>query len=159
MHDCNPSVTFVRACRLGFIRFRRLGHQRQGWFSRNTSIMQTLPASRCHFCKGAILRQQRPQARQQAALQACVTAKATKASDFRRLSDEDIEQQVQDAKRSLLLDFRVKQVRSQVRGGKAAAFRTTSIVCCYLQYISNHLRCFCCRQSQSVSSSGTWRQR
>ncbi|KAL0025086.1 hypothetical protein WJX79_007372 [Trebouxia sp. C0005] len=38
---------------------------------------------------------------------------STKASDFRRLTLEEIDQQVEEAKRSLLLDFRVKQVRSQ----------------------------------------------
>jgi len=77
--------------------------------------MQAFTTSRCSFCRGASLQQARPQARHQAAVSQCVVAKATtKASDFRRLTVEEIDQQVQDAKRSLLIDFRVQQVKSQV---------------------------------------------
>ncbi|DBA95822.1 TPA: hypothetical protein ACH3X1_001371 [Trebouxia sp. C0004] len=75
--------------------------------------MQTLTSSRCAFSQGVVLRARAEPARR-AAVSQCVVAKApTKASDFRRLTLEEIDQQVQAAKRSLLLDFRVPQVKSQ----------------------------------------------
>lgn len=77
--------------------------------------MQAFTTSGCSFCTGTNLQYTRPQARQQAAVSHYVLAKATtKASDFRRLTTEEIDQQVQAAKRSLMIDFRVPQVKSQV---------------------------------------------
>lgn len=77
--------------------------------------MQALTSSRCAYAKGVGVHGKRPQPTRQAAVGQRVVAKApTKASDFRRLTVEEIDQQVQDAKRSLLLDFRVPQVKSQV---------------------------------------------
>jgi len=77
--------------------------------------MQTLTSSRCAFSQGIVLRRARAEPARRAAVSQCVVARAsTNASDFRRLTLEEIDQQVEEAKRSLLLDFRVKQVRSQV---------------------------------------------
>ena len=77
--------------------------------------MQTFTSSRCAFYQGIVLRRARAEPARRAAVSQCVVARAsTKASDFRRLTLGEIDQQVEEAKRSLLLDFRVKQVRSQV---------------------------------------------
>ena len=78
-------------------------------------IMQVLASSQCSFHKGVCLQRARAQPARQAAVKQCVVAKATKASDFRRLTEDEIDEQVQAAKKSLLLDFRVPQVRAQVR--------------------------------------------
>lgn len=76
--------------------------------------MQSLTSSRCAFSQGVVLRRARAEPARRAAVSQCVVARAsTRASDFRRLTLEEIDQQVEEAKRSLLLDFRVKQVRSQ----------------------------------------------
>ena len=76
--------------------------------------MQLLASSRCSFHKGGFLQQSRAQPARQAAAKQSIVAKASKASDFRRLTDDEIDVQVQAAKKSLLVDFRVPQVRSQV---------------------------------------------
>ena len=76
--------------------------------------MQVLASSRCSFHKGGCLQQSRAQPARQAAAKQSIVAKASKASDFRRLTDDEIDVQVQAAKKSLLVDFRVPQVRSQV---------------------------------------------
>ena len=76
--------------------------------------MQLLASSQCSFHKGACLQRSRAQPARQAAAKQCIVAKASKASDFRRLTEDEIDEQVQAAKKSLLLDFRVPQVRAQV---------------------------------------------
>lgn len=77
--------------------------------------MQALAASHCSFCRGARLQQ--VQRRQQTVLSTRAVAERaeTSASDFRRLTNEEIDQQVQEAKASLFIDFRYQQKRSQVR--------------------------------------------
>lgn len=76
--------------------------------------MQIIASSQCCFHKGACLQRSRAQPARQAAAKQCIVAKASKASDFRRLTEDEIDEQVQAAKKSLLLDFRVPQVRAQV---------------------------------------------
>merc|ERR1712071_170779 len=70
--------------------------------------MQALSSTHCRFCRNAAFAPQRP--RVNLCLRArgvTVQAAATQASDFRRLSAEEIDQQVQDAKRDLFLNFRI----------------------------------------------------
>lgn len=76
--------------------------------------MQLLASSQCCFHKGAGLQRSRTQPARQAAAKQCIVAKASKASDFRRLTEDEIDEQVQAAKKSLFVDFRVPQIRAQV---------------------------------------------
>lgn len=70
--------------------------------------MQAFAPTQCRFCGTTAFAQQRPRAVQfLRSRNPAIQAAATKASDFRRLTTEEIDQQVQDAKRDLMLNFRV----------------------------------------------------
>ena len=76
--------------------------------------MQALAPTQCRFCTGSRLQHApRPQ-HVVYSTRAVAQRAATKAADFRRLTNEEIDQEVQDAKASLFLEFRVPQKRSQV---------------------------------------------
>ena len=77
--------------------------------------MQGLANIQCSFYTGARLQGARAQPARQAAAKQCIVAKAkTKASDFRRLTDEQIDEHVEDAQISLYHDFRSLQRQSRV---------------------------------------------
>ena len=76
--------------------------------------MQALTASSCSFFRG--VRLQAPPRRQQIAVSTRVVAEKaeTRASDFRQMTNEEIDAEVKLAKTSLFLDFRIKQRLPQV---------------------------------------------
>lgn len=77
--------------------------------------MQVLANTQCSFYTGTCLQRVRAQPVRQAAAKQCIVAKAkTKASDFRRLTDEQIDEHVEDAQISLYHDFRCLQRQSRV---------------------------------------------
>lgn len=92
--------------------------------------MQALTSTQCKFCSNNAFALQRPR------FSVClrtrgvtVQAAATKASDFRRLSVQEIDQQVQDAKRDLFLNFRVPS-RTAGQGNQACIWAPRTVSRC-----------------------------
>ena len=105
---CAKPQSFIRLLRHSL---RKAERSLQG---RVQVIMQMLASSQCSLYQGVCLQRSYAQPARQAAAKQCIVAKASKASDFRRLTEDEIDEQVQAAKKSLMLDFRVPQVRAQV---------------------------------------------
>lgn len=102
----------MRACEAQLIRL--LWRQRSN-SPRVVGTMQALANTQCSFYTGTCLQRVRAQPVRQAAAKQCIVAKAkTKASDFRRLTDEQIDEHVEDAQISLYHDFRTMQRQSRV---------------------------------------------
>jgi Ribosomal L29 protein len=76
----------------------------------------TLQCSRCSFAGQSLRKQMAAPASARCRTPLAVEAKRSKAADFRGLSQEQIQEQVQEAKRGLF-DLRIKQRTKQVRAG------------------------------------------
>lgn len=72
--------------------------------------MQTHTSNHCNLCRATSFQERRPLLRQHSVRRPTVLVRAaaeTKASDFRRLRIEEIDQHVEDAKRELFMAYRV----------------------------------------------------
>lgn len=115
--------------------------------------MQALTARHCKFSSSTAFAQQHPRATPCVrARNVTVQAAATKASDFRRLTVEEIDQQVQDAKRELLIDFRLPS--RSVGQGTTVSKGGAGLLVTPFKSPSTSLGCVCCRPSQRHRSNG-----
>lgn len=114
--------------------------------------MQVLASSQCSFHRGTCLQRARAQPVRQAAAQQCTVAKAkTKASDFRRLTNEQIDEEVIDAQVSLYLDFRYAQ--AQKSGVSLAVCRPSADK--YIDLGQQHTVCVLADQAETPVEVGS----